>query len=207
VDKIQSNDSEGRTKNGAEHFLGTFWENFKQETKKPKFCLEILAIVGLFAYTTVSCLQYGIARSGTRPFVGPASITLKHIWTDQNGVQQVSEVPTNQATRGGVLLHIKNFGPLPATNFDSEWTGFVGDIQLPTETHESRPSVLFPSQILIMKGGFDENFYKIVMHGEKALRLIIKITYDGPNAPRENICEEYQYKLETNGFYKLKDCK
>ena len=138
-----------------------------------------------------------------RPYIGVDQIVVRFYQgeTDTTGTVE----PTAQTTWMGITVQVKNFGPVPGTNYVSEIHTFIGDTEIPSTKVADKPATFFPGQVFSPGGGLTPLGYKVVSHGEKLLTMYVKVSYDGPTGHTEE-CEKDQYLPNVSRFAKLGPC-
>jgi hypothetical protein len=149
--------------------------------------------------------QTRVAQRSSRPFVGIDNYYVSHEWRDEKGKWQSTANLTDDTTRMHFGVVIKNFGPLPATDFRVDWHVFLDGKLVPESRIPQQLQTLNPTQTTKTQGEFIGTDYKAIVHGTKILRVNLTISYSGPGKHYEE-CHIDQYSAEVNGFLIIGPC-
>ena len=112
---------------------------------------------------------------------------------------------TQQTDSATYDISIKNFGPVPATNYQASQKVFLSG----TEQHMSpalgQKATLFPTQIVHFRGAFNDIAYKLLMAGKIILDIDVTVEYDGPSGHYTQ-CDRRRYQSNANAFEGLGEC-
>jgi hypothetical protein len=176
----------------------SFWD-------KAKPIVEAAGIILLAVYTGYTIKQVHVAQRSSRPFVGVDSFLVSFHWQDEKGTYQTSANRVPQATRMDFSAAIKNFGPMPAMNFNTDFHMFVDGNQVPETRFEQQSETLFQSQIVHLYGGFQGSAYQEIMQGSRILAVNLQTSYDGPEGHYDE-CDSYRFVPETSSFSETGRC-
>jgi hypothetical protein len=198
---------------------------YRQEQLKAVHWLNVISAIGvlvatlaLIGLTINACLIHGqlsaeheanrISKASSelayRPYIGVDSITPLFYWEDAKG-EHFSQRRDPQANILDFIAHIKNFGPVPGTNFVANWKIFVGG-QLETGRKiPDRPFTLYPGQPANLSGQIGTNDFPSIMNGTKTLVVRVMVWYDGPSGHYQE-CDKRQFLPEVQAFANLGPC-
>jgi hypothetical protein len=114
----------------ADDYFHPLWDNTKREFRKPKFYVEILAIIGLFAYTTVTALMYSTNKQSNET-TREALTSVQRAFVSFLGSAYISKtVVAGKTTELVFNLPWENSGVTPTKNADSRvnWKVFTDDL-------------------------------------------------------------------------------
>jgi hypothetical protein len=180
-------------------------EDGTQERKK--FRVEIIT---LFFVAIVACLtawqdyltheEVQVSQRGSRPFVGAAEFEFLYYGTADS---PAVPFPTPQTVKMKVKKFIKNYGPLPALNFASDWRAYVDGVEKGRTGGTQFPETLNPSEGRHMDFPFGVDDTRAILDGKKTLTFSWRYSYDGPDGHyQECILERYEptmYGIHTVG--------
>jgi hypothetical protein len=95
---------------------------------------------------------------------------------------------------------IKNFGTIPAYNFDAHWRIFLNGQELPSSSVPSKPVVLNPGSVATLNGSGSAAEYNTILRDKKALDLYITWQYSWRNH-HEKVCTKQE--LSNSGYINL----
>jgi hypothetical protein len=174
--------------------------------------IETVGVVVLILYTIFAGYQASQMRRANkiavntfnaidRPFIGVVGINTKYLARNALGVEKEAE--PNAAELMQILASIKNYGPVPGTNFVPTWKLFVNGIRvLGTAKIPDSPGTIFPNQTVGFGGTVGRKDYPEVLSGAKILVLEITVEYDGPSSHYKE-CNRQQYSNWVHGFIDL----
>jgi hypothetical protein len=111
-----------------------------------------------------------------------------------------------QATDMYFRAGIKNFGPVPGTDFIATWEVFfdghpiVGVPKIPDS-----PYTLFPGQYAFLEARVGSENFRAFISGTKSLVIKVKEEYSGPQGHQKD-CQKYQFIPIVNQFATLGAC-
>ncbi len=189
-------------------------ENKAAQDKQLRWTKIAAALV--FVYTAFSGYQACVSRqtlqvardtfnAANRPYVGVAGFGISH--TKRNAAGEFETVPHQDKDTHwlNITADIKNFGPVPGTNFRSNWNVFMDGIEQKATKTIDKPTTIFPTQVVHLAGQVGSNDYPYIMNGRKILTVEVTVEYDGP-AGRYKDCYKGQFGPEVNNFYRLGPC-
>ena len=102
--------------------------------------------------------------------------------------------------------HIKNFGPVPETNYLATWKIFVNGVQQQPHTITGSPmfskrSTIFPTQVGSLFGSSGTQGYSDLKNGA-ILVVEVTVEYSGPTGDYKE-CRREIYSVEEVGFLDL----
>jgi hypothetical protein len=139
-----------------------------------------------------------------RPYVGEEGVSYMYFAPSPDGSMKQSPIWIPEATSIQLKIPIKNFGPVPATNFKADWKVFFGGTEVTMGAIPALPATLYPTQEVYFQGGRSGPDYIELINGKK-LTMQTTVEYDSPSK-HEKECQEYQY-LTHVGFVSLGACK
>lgn len=170
-----------------------------------------IAFLALIALIVNACL---IAKSNRiskraselayRPYIGFEGIPFSFKERDSKGVETVAQSLNAKTIAMAFRADIKNFGPVPGTQFTGRWRIFVGGDEIEGRQLRDTPSTLYPGQVVSLKAQLTPEMCKSIFEGR---HLIVEITtdYTGPTE-HDNECEKEQFEPEANTFFNLGKC-
>lgn len=171
--------------------------------------IAFMALLGVWYYACLTRQANVINKRADdlayRPYVGAGGLFAKCGFKDMNGNTHLSQSLVKACTFLDFTAEIKNFGPVPATNYTARWRVFVGGIERRGSGIPDKPTTLFPGEALYLTGQIGTNDYPSVISGEKNLICEITIQYEGPNGHHTN-CSKHAYSPRTNAFLNLGAC-
>jgi len=162
------------------------------------------ATVMIFLYTGFAAWQVKISHdtfnAANRPYVGVSGISIKHLKKDNTGALQGVDKPDKDTHWLNIGVEIKNFGPVPGTNYKSDWEVFIAGVPgRGVGAVDEVPTTIFPGESLFKDAQIGETDYPAVMDGTKSLMLNLSIEYDGP-AGHYKQCSKQDFLPMINGF-------
>lgn len=145
-------------------------------------------------------------NAANRPYVGVNGASADHFM--KNEVGEFVPAPRPSAKTEGLVyaIEIKNFGPVPATNFVDSQRVFFNGVEHPTTINPPhRPSTIFPGQLVYFRGSISNPEYAEIMSGKIVVMIEIRVEYDGPSGHYKH-CDRRQYNPGANGFLGLGVC-
>jgi len=182
---------------------------------KGKPFVEILGIALLAIYTgyTIKIFRANnkaakIAQqtydASERPYVGIEGVTYESF--DKNGkMADHRNIYFKEATQLEVQSAIKNYGPVPGTNFDSDWALFIDDKHIEFSKLPEFGKTIFPSQEVGFNGAMARTLYQDLISRKIRASVEIRISYDGPSA-HYGYCNLYQFLMPPGQFVDLGKC-
>src|SRR5258708_7770052 len=79
-------------------------------------------------------------RATVRPYVGEEGVNYMYFFPSSDGTMEQSPIWIPEATSIQMKIPIKNFGPVPATNFKADWKVMFGGKEITIGGHPSRPA-------------------------------------------------------------------
>ncbi len=141
-----------------------------------------------------------------RPYVGMDGITISHMSLDANGVTHYQPRKTKETAQMAFSVVIKNFGPIPGSNFSCDMKVFLDGVKLPGTKIADKPNTIYPTETFALSGATGTDSYPNIMNGKSILEIQVRIEYAGPSARYEE-CVRSHYDAEVNSFLALGDCK
>lgn len=183
------------------------FEQKKFSLEQRKFKVECATLFLLFMYTAVAGWNLQVARdtfnAANRPYVGVNEVDVAPVGKQPTGKPVMSGTKTKETNALVFRAQIKNFGPVPGTNFLARWRIFVAGVQrLGQKKVPDLPSTIFPSQSFYLKGGITGPDYPAIISGEKTLTIEVTVEYDGPSGHYKE-CNKNQYAPDINAFLNL----
>ena len=122
-----------------------------------------------------------------------------------DGTMEQTQGWTPVATAIEFGIPIKNYGPVPGTNFKGNWRVFFGGNEINMLEIPSLPGTIYPTQEVYLEGRGPGRDYVDLMNG-KELILRTQVEYDTPSKHEES-CQKYQYVRQHHSFVTLDACK
>jgi hypothetical protein len=175
--------------------------------------IAFLALLALIWYANISQGQLdGIHESNRinksssdlayRPYIGVSNIEVLFTPLNVKNFKQVSQVPTDETKALSFKVDIKNFGPVPGTDFKDKMIFLVNGITVPGRGVPDSTFTMFPGQEVGIVGSIGTNDYPAVQHGDKVLEVETTVEYTGPTG-KYKYCETARYEPNVNGFLRL----
>ena len=121
-----------------------------------------------------------------RPYVGVDSVGVLYGSLDAKGKLTTNNSYFADATQLEIHADIKNFGPVPGTNFNSEWAFFIDDQRWDATKLPEFGKIIFPNQAVRLMGGITGALFQKVVRDQAKVEIEVRISYDGPS-------EHYDY--------------
>jgi hypothetical protein len=182
-----------------------------------KTALEVAAVITVVGYTTVACFQLRAMLEANklaqktfdaaqRPYIGINTVESSYHSRSDSGEDVVADRPSKKTDGMAYQIDIKNFGPVPGTNFRTSPKAWFGGREVANSgTIPSSPPTMFPGQYISLKGQVANDDYKALMSKTKILIFQVRLGYDGPSA-HYGYCEKWQYDPSMAGFFELGGC-
>jgi hypothetical protein len=139
--------------------------------------------------------------AANRPYIGVNTFQLAYFGEDKI----LRDRATKDTKAFAFKAEIKNFGPVPGSDFVGSWKGFLNGAEIKGTKIPDNPSILFPSQVAYLTHTVFEPDYTALMNGQKTLAVEITVEYKGPSGTYK-YCERHQYAADVNGFINLGAC-
>ncbi len=105
------------------------------------------------------------------------------------GIPRVKVEKDDAAKKLNFAVEIKNFGSVPANEFDSNWDVWIDGVSQPQTKFPDKPSVLFPQASVFRVGLIaDPMVYSSIVTGKSALEFVVEVRYKGVTQ------KEYYYR-------------
>lgn len=141
-----------------------------------------------------------------RPYVGINDIVIAFVPHKVKSLNQITAMPTPETTVFDYRAELKNFGPVPGSNFRGSWRIFLSGVEQTSSGYPDMPATIFPGQSKFLSGQIGHNDYPALQRGEKVLILEISVDYTGPSG-EYHYCEKERYAPEYRAFLSLgEDC-
>jgi len=179
--------------------------------------VQVLTLIAVIVYAGLTARQASLTRkivevsqktydASERPYVGVNHLTVIYISHDKTG-DKTSSMRISQTYGFDFTAEIKNFGPVPGTDFEATWKIFINDIYNPGKPKiEDTASMLFPGEAVLLGASIRNDSYFRLINGSDVLNLEISIAYGGP-AGRYHECERKQFSPDVGAFISLGECK
>lgn len=187
--------------------------NKQDSWDRKKFRAEICTIILLFAYTSIALWQGCSTRelvvtanrtfeAANRPYVGLDGFEFAYFVKNSEGKFIKTEFPST-ADLMSFNAQIKNFGPVPGTNFKATWKVFFDAVhQQGIPAVPNRPSTIFPTQGMHLNGSIGGDNYQKIRSGKIILTIEVTVEYDGPSAHYKE-CTKEQYSHQIGAWFEL----
>jgi|GEM_PF-6507738 len=181
---------------------------------KKNYIVSLATLVAVLVYAAITfwqgCLTRRIANltqrtydTSERPYVGVYNIghDLHYALKNRNEKPSIENADVFEFE-----AEIKNFGPVPATNFNASWKVFLNDVQVPGTWIPSTAATLYPTELMSLRGGIREgNDLKKLLHSITTLDIEVSVEYDGPQGHTTE-CSRHEYFAGGDGFFDLGKC-
>jgi hypothetical protein len=144
-------------------------------------------------------------KASNRPYVGIGTIMIKYLSTDVSGVITFYDRPVRQAINMDFTIETKNYGTVPALDFQGEWKVWFDGIEVPGSKVADRPSTLFPGQSIFTPDQIGTDKYADMIASRKILEFEANISYRDASA-RYSECSRHRFAPNVNGFMDLGAC-
>ncbi len=179
-----------------------------------KVWLERLTLAAVIIYATITfwqgCLTKQIAEltqrtyeTSQRPYIGVNDV--KPNWIFASDANQ--ERSFDDAIGMEFMTIIKNFGPVPGTDFAPSWRIFVNDVEQKTDKIPDTPTTLYPGGQVALKSQIGKEAVQRLLKGEDTLEVEITIRYSGPTGAYPTECGKHRFLAHGfNTFADLGQC-
>jgi len=180
-----------------------------------KLLIEGLTLLAVVVYAGLTAWQVCLTRNlviisqktfnaANRPYIGVNTFTTQYAWESDDGNFHVTSTPTTKSDRMDFIAEIKNFGPVPGTNYSGNWRVFVGDKEMVgNKKIPDQGITFFPGEMLYLRAGLRGADYQDIMRGNKRLTIDVLIEYDGPSGHYKE-CQKNQFQEQR--FIDLGTC-
>jgi hypothetical protein len=180
---------------------------------KKTLWVSVAGVLVVAAYTTVALWQGCSTRNlvtianktfeaANRPYVGVSKIDVAPVEIRPTVAPNTNQPQTTEPNMLFFHVEIKNFGPVPGTNFLVRWRILLSGINQPFDKIPELPSTIFPTQPVSLFGHAGRRDYPAIMSGEKTLAVEVTIEYEGPSGHYKE-CSKHQYDSRFNAFLDL----
>lgn len=145
-------------------------------------------------------------KASNRPYVGVGTIIIKYLSADVSGVITFYDRPVRQAVNMDFSIETKNYGTVPALEFEGEWKVWFDGIEVPGSKVPDRPSTLFPGQSIFTADQIGTDKYADMIASRKILEFEANISYRDASA-RYSECSRHRFAPNVNGFMDLGACE
>ena len=181
-----------------------------------RFVVECATVVLIAIYAGLTLWQGCLTRelvvlgqktydASQRPYIGLNTIEIDYVNSKDPDRTHSSKFPTDQSDGLAFTIKIKNFGPVPGTNYKARCKGFVDNIPMLGFGVPDTPTTVFPTQEASLMGGVWGEDYKRLLDGRSILDIEVTVDYDGP-AGHYSQCDRNQFFAKTNVFADLGQC-
>jgi hypothetical protein len=185
--------------------------NEDQTSSRKKFVVEIatLIVVTIYAGLTFwqACTTQKIANltkktyeTSQRPYIGVNGIAARFDFRPNDKIRNPKDAIGLQ-----FQCEIKNFGPVPGTNFSASWKIFFNGQEQPGEKIPDTPSTLYPTETANFGGAANEAELQSIRARATILESEVNVEYDGPTGHTSE-CVKYRYEPSINVFFNLGKC-
>jgi len=148
-------------------------------------------------------------EASNRPYVGINDIVVMYADVGPQGTKEaefttrpITDVKKMSSSAFMFDIEVKNFGSVPGENTRIDRKTFFGGSELSTPSIPDKPSTIFPSQTLTIRGVMGRDYYSAIMLGTKTLVQYVTISYDGPSH-RYSYCAKEQFNPKSKHFMDL----
>jgi len=195
VDDLKQQQKTSEANNTAHQNKQIFWT---------KVAAGLLLLTAGFSGWQVK-IAHDTFNAANRPYVGTAGV-LKSYVQIVDGKEQFTDSPTPETTKMNINAEVKNFGPVPASDFWLKWKIFLNDKEMSVKPNPDSPDTLYPGQMSRLVGSVWGDVYRSIANGTVVLRIEITIKYKGPSGTYYE-CTEHKYDPQYNSFWSLGECK
>ena len=178
-----------------------------------KLLVEALTLIAVVWYACIARGQLnGILDSNKinratyeaadRPYIGVSGISIFYAPANATSPDQVSQSPQKDTKIMPIRVEIKNFGPVPGTDFDSTLRGFLNGVEIKGSVVPHRAATIFPGQIIGMPATVGSRDYPLIRSGKKKFEIEVTVEYNRPTG-HEKYCERDQYIPDLRSFISL----
>jgi hypothetical protein len=192
-------------------FIKGWWSHLGDSRNSNRIVAIFTIVIALtsIGYAVFAYKQWGIMRetfiAANKPSVGVSGFVLVHEGVDQSGKRFNSSTRTDSTVQLQISVEIKNFGPVAAEDFISQWKVFIDGREETNVTPSTPPRTIFPGQVIVHTGVIGSRDYPDIMSGAKTLELRITVRYGGANQ-RYAYCETNQYFHQIGTFVTTGSC-
>jgi hypothetical protein len=170
-----------------------------------------IAFLALVAFSYYACLvrqSNTIAKAASdlayRPYIGVDTMPVTYIEFGPKGEVSLSKNITDRTRNMIIGAEIKNFGPVPGTQFTSSWRVWIGGREQPMRRFSDAPSTLYPTETVAFKATTGETVCRSILNGTD-LVTEVTVDYTGPNG-RYHECVKEQFEKSGAAFLNLGAC-
>jgi hypothetical protein len=147
------------------------------------------------------------AQAANRPYVGVEGVDTSYVDKDAKKDGTAIVTATQTKTSNQFLFHarVKNYGPVPGTNFNVGWKVWLGGDEQKITGIPHAPQTIYPTEDVILSGKIGTADFPALMRGDKILVLKVTVVYDGPGGTYTE-CDTQQFAPANNGFLNLGKC-
>jgi hypothetical protein len=189
--------------------------NESNAQEKKRNVIQIITLISLFIVAGLSFWQDVLTRrianltqrtyeTSQRPYIGDEGINCQLLTTGKNGEPEVAK-SADRTDGMNISASIKNFGPVPGSNFIASWRLFLNDVEQKTKRIPDTPRTLYPSQWVELRGGYQGDDYQRLKNGTTTLEIEVTVGYDGPTGHYSE-CMRHRYMRENGQFFNLGNC-
>jgi hypothetical protein len=158
--------------------------------------VNLLVSAGLWIATRDSVnIARSVFEGANRPYIGIENIVISPFI--EQGVGKNIQF----------IIIWKNFGTATAEEAKVNWKVLINGIQQPTIKVPDRPSSLFPSATVHLRGSVGNENADPILKGKMILQIILSASYSGPSNNKYTYCEKTQYNHLTGTFINLGRCE
>jgi hypothetical protein len=169
--------------------------------------IEMAGIILLLIYTIQTCSLVKVSQRSSRPFVGQEKFSYNFQELDP-ATNKMTNSPsqTSQIVGATFEVGIKNYGPLPATNFSGKWQVRVDGVVFPSTELPQENYTLQPTEVVRLRTDIGGPILRDILSGAKTLTFDVAISYDGPEGHYQE-CDTQRYTPAINGVITTGHCK
>jgi hypothetical protein len=177
------------------------------EKEKNNFWLAVATLGSLFVVAGLTFWQGWLTRKivrisqktyevSERPYIGVEQFDAIFIYVDKNGEPQASQNPRPDAIAYKWSARIKNFGPVPGTNFTTSMRVFWnGQETILVDRLTNTATTFFPSEETSVKGMVPQKLVQSLMSQTRHLETEITIDYDTPTGHDHSCIKHFSVVL------------
>lgn len=181
-----------------------------------KVWLERFTLLAVLIYAGITfwqgCLTQQITElaqrtfdASQRPYVGVASVTPAFNFPPEMQKHPLP-LPVGEANGMKVTVEIKNFGPVPGTEYHASWRIFLDDSEVkPNEKIPDTPTTIYPTQSTFFIASVDPSTVHEIVLGRSALEIEVSVNYAGPTRSYGE-CVKHRYAPQVQQFWALGAC-
>lgn len=187
----------------------TYWNRQISSAKTTNIINGVGAAIALLALGGLAANAYLIRQSNIisktssdlayRPYVGPIGVEVGFYSAESRIRNEYTPRPRPESIGISFAVKVKNFGPVPATQFSMKIKPSVDNVVFPALGVPDSPSTLYPGQIAEEEAIAGTANYADIEEGRKSLDVEVRVEYTGPTG-NDKDCQKFHYDPATHQF-------